>query len=85
MLSTTNPWAEMRTPKLTEEAKLAALLHDDKMSEDRRQKLQSQIDAIQNDQKLTEEQKGTKLKELADVRKGKYLQINTTNVELQIS
>ena len=58
-----------RTPKLTEEAKLAALLHDDKhMSEDQRQRLQSQLEAIKNDETLTEDQKKEKIKSLVEVR-----------------
>ena len=58
-----------RTPKLTEEAQLAALLHDDKhMSEDQRQRLQSQLEAIKNDATLTEEQKKEKIKSLVEVR-----------------
>ena len=69
MLSGTNPWAEKRAPKLTEEAKLAALLHDDQMPADRRQQLQAKMDAIINDETLTKEEKKKKLKDLADVRK----------------
>jgi len=66
MLLGVNPRSR-RTPKLTEEAKLAALLHDDKhMSEDQRQRLQSQLEAIKNDETLTEAQKKEKIKSLVE-------------------
>ena len=68
MLAGENPWHAKRAPRMTEAAKMAALLHDDQLSDEHREKLKSQMEAIHNDETLTDEEKKQKIKELIEVQ-----------------
>ena len=68
LLSESNPRNSRRRTELAEPAKVHALLNDGKMSEEQKERLESRMNAINDDATLTAEQKQEKMKELIDVR-----------------